>query len=193
MNVPSHGRAAALSLASVAVAVSALSPSLPANASPGTDTSTASVTASAGSSASVEVKSNKTTRVSSDQDLCGIDEFTVPESTTRVLGSVWYSYGESVVLTPDVTKQIWAGVWFTGWNGPAGWTDNPAPSDYPLPGAPQYSLIGRLGNGPWQYIGNRPLTFTQQKASYLQKLVLRTNDNNPGNGDGAFYATTDCT
>jgi hypothetical protein len=193
MNVPHHGRAAALGLASVAVAVSALSASLPANANPAADTSSAIVTASAKFSAPAELKLNKAVRVSSDQNLCGIDEFTVPESTRRVLGSVWYSYGESVVVTPDVTKQIWAGVWFTGWNGPAGWTDSPAPSDYPLPGAPEYSLIGRLGNGPWQYIGNRPLTFTQQKAGYLQKLVLRTNDNNPGNGDGAFYATTDCT
>jgi hypothetical protein len=122
--------------------------------------------------------------------LCPVDDQWVPESTSYVLGSTWLRYGQSATVTPDNTAQIWAGVWFTGGNGPAGWTDSTAGYDYPLPGWPPYSLIGRIGNGPWQYIGNRPLTFTNVKYGYLQKVVLRTNDNYPGNGSGAFHAYT---
>ena len=122
--------------------------------------------------------------------LCPVDDSWVPESTRGVLGSMWLSYGQSATVTPDTNAKIWAGVWFTGSNGPAGWTDSPAGGDYPLPGLPVYSLIGRIGNGPWQYIGNRPLTFSNTKPGYLQKVVLRTNDNVPGNGSDAFHAWT---
>jgi hypothetical protein len=151
-------------------------------------------TAAAGASASSEGTSTsaRTTGLDDDNDTCGFDEFDVLESTRGVVGTIKYYYGDHVVITPHVDHKIWAGMWFTGWNGPAGWTDSPATSDYPLPGAPQYSLIGRLGNGPWQYIGNRDFTFHQEKEGYWQKVVLRTNDNNPGNGDGAFYATSNC-
>jgi hypothetical protein len=83
-------------------------------------------------------------------------------------------------------NQIWAGVWFTGRNGPEGWPGTSAPSYYPAPGAREYSLVARLGDGPYQYVGSSPRTFTNTKSGYLQRVRLRVNDNTPGNGDGAF-------
>jgi hypothetical protein len=125
----------------------------------------------------------------SPQRLCPVEALDVPEASTGVLGTVWAEYGDSVTVTPEPLQQIWAGVWLTGWNGPAGWADAMAPSGYPLTDVPRYGLIGRIGNGPWQYIGNRAMTFTNTKVGYRQKVVLRVNDNVAGNGDGAFRAS----
>ena len=127
-----------------------------------------------------------------DNDTCGIDEFDVLSRPAGLSATSSTTTETMPSSTPRGSQDLGWRVVHKGWNGPAGWTDSPAPSDYPLPGAPEYSLIGRLGNGPWQYIGNRAFTFHQEKEGYWQKVVLRTNDNNPGNGDGAFYATSNC-
>jgi hypothetical protein len=42
--------------------------------------------------------------------------------------------------------QIWAGYWLTGTNGPQGWSSIAMGADYPMPGAHQFSLLGRLGD-----------------------------------------------
>lgn len=125
----------------------------------------------------------------SDPTLCPIDDVSVPESSKGVLATDWLYYGEGVTAVPDINSKIWAGVWLTGENGPAGWTDWPAGEDYPLPGEPAFSLIGKIGNGPWQYIGRHEKDFTNVKPGYVQKVVLRVNDNLPGNGTGAFRVT----
>ena len=85
--------------------------------------------------------------------------------------------------TISATGYIWAGWWFTSSNGPEGWdslADNP---NYPLPGARQYSLIGKLGSN-YFYVGRSNATVTN--LTQTQRLFLRTNDDVPGNGNGAF-------
>jgi hypothetical protein len=122
-----------------------------------------------------------------DQVLCGVDTIDVPESSAAGVVTDWIHPGETLTVTPQAGFTIWAGVWFTGTNGPAGWPGTVAPSYYPLPGAPEYSLIGRLGNGGYQYVGADAVRFTDPAGSGLDmRARFRTNDNTPGNGSGAF-------
>jgi hypothetical protein len=92
---------------------------------------------------------------------------------------------------------IWSGMWFRPENGPEGdWAYCPEgegrfpercvnPAGYPMTsGAPRYSLIGALDDR-WFYIGGyRGLEYSGPPTT----LKLRTNDNVPGNGRGAFHA-----
>lgn len=120
-----------------------------------------------------------------DPVLCPVDDLSVPESAGGGVVSEWIAYGESLTVSP-YPDQIWAGVWFTGWNGPEGWTSTSAPSSYPAPGVPEYSLVGRLGNGGYGYVGASQRTYTNTTPGFLQRVRFRVNDNTPGNGDGAF-------
>jgi len=120
-----------------------------------------------------------------DQVLCPVDELSVPESAGTGVVTERLHYGETLTVEP-LSDQIWAGVWFTGSNGPEGWTNTSAPSFYPLPGVPQYSLIARLGNGPHQYVGAATRSFTNLKPNYVQRVRFKVNDDVPGNGAGAF-------
>src|SRR3954465_12732366 len=67
-------------------------------------------------------------RLSSDQVLCPIDDLRVPEYSPGVVGSTWLYPGESVQITAGGT--IWAGVWFTGTNGPNGWSGSRADGSF---------------------------------------------------------------
>lgn len=116
--------------------------------------------------------------------LCPVDELSVPESTRGVV-SEWLDYGESISVEP-LDDQIWAGVWLTGNNGPEGWPNTHAPSSYPLPGSPEYSLIAQLGNGPNEYLGTAAREFTNSTPGVRKRVSFRVNDNVPGNGNGAF-------
>ena len=120
------------------------------------------------------------------QMLCPVDqEESVAESST---GTVSSRVAQGRTITVTAHDDIWAGNWFTGWNGADGWAGTRASSAYPLPGAPRYGLIGRLGYGPWRHIGRGPVAFTNTTTGSLQTLVLRVNDNVAGNGWGAFQA-----
>ena len=119
--------------------------------------------------------------------------------------------GDTVTFT--ATGQIWAGVILTGNNGPLGWTDyDGCQAKFPLYCAPPYSLIGNLNNdGGYFYIGSgggaaqppyptlSPAGVSGTRISDLYpdppslnlitaptQLMLRTNDDAPGNGSGAF-------
>jgi hypothetical protein len=110
--------------------------------------------------------------------------FSVPESTRIPVNTgVFVNRGDTVLLTASGT--IWAGVVATGQNGPEGWADlRTAGTEFPLPGARIYSLLGRIGGAtaaPF-YIGQGTLF----SANSSGQLFLQTNDNDPGNGNGAF-------
>lgn len=105
----------------------------------------------------------------------------IPESTFGVDSGVDVGPGQWLGFTGS--GEIWAGVLFTGNNGPQGWNtidDNP---NLPLPGSRPFSLLGRLNNQNF-YIGNS--NFTGVNPSAPQRLILRTNDDVPGNGNGSF-------
>ncbi|MEV6738467.1 hypothetical protein AB0N14_16680 [Streptomyces sp. NPDC051104] len=59
-----------------------------------------------------------------------------------------------------------------------------AGSDFPLAGVPSWSLIARIGNGPWHYIGSGPTTLVGSG-----ELYLAVNDNFNSDNRGSFAAT----
>jgi hypothetical protein len=119
------------------------------------------------------------------QLLCPIDDLSVSESSSVGVVSEWLAYGETLRVEPYLDR-IWAGIWFTGTNGPEGWSGTVAPWTFPLPGLPKYSLINRLGNGPYGYLGNVARSFTNTTPGYWLRVRFRVNDDVPGNGSGAF-------
>jgi len=78
--------------------------------------------------------------------------------------------------------QIWAGVWFTGTNGPRGWDNRDNNNKFPLPGAHPFELLGKLDAGYFEIGDSRRIDQTPDQG----ELYLRINDDVPGNGNGAF-------
>ncbi len=95
--------------------------------------------------------------------------------------------GDEFALTG--AGAIWAGVAFTGNNGPEGWTDrietNPNSPLHNTADSRPFSLLGRFEGEGYFYIGHG---FTRRafNRSSPRRLFLRINDNTPGNGSGAF-------
>ena len=107
-------------------------------------------------------------------------DYTVPESTGRTATNLYVKQGQWVDITPDPTRQIWSGLWFTGDNGPAGY--GTANNQSPLPGAKAYSLLARIGS-IYTYVGNGNGGFAAPTSGYLTLFI---NDDVPGNGSGYF-------
>jgi len=98
------------------------------------------------------------------------------------------------VLTFTATGTIDAGVIFDGRSGPEGWSFT-ADATYPIPGAPRYALIGRIGSTATPalpltdaFLIGAGTTHTYTGAGQ-SRLYLRTNDDLPGNGYGHFDVT----
>ncbi|MCM3901634.1 MAG: hypothetical protein ND866_07995 [Pyrinomonadaceae bacterium] len=88
----------------------------------------------------------------------------------------------------SASGTIWTGYCFYGDNDANGLfpSNAVAAADYPLPTAASDSLIGRIGNlGPYFFIGAGGSINNSGRG----RLFLRTNDNNPGNGSGAFQVS----
>ncbi|WP_144126926.1 hypothetical protein [Catellatospora sichuanensis] len=82
----------------------------------------------------------------------------------------------------NASGSIWAGVWFTGDNGPQGWTNIANDTKFPMASARVYSLLAKT-NGNYRYAGTGTMfTYTGTGSP----LYLRINDDKPGNGNGAF-------
>jgi hypothetical protein len=141
-----------------------------------------------------------------------LNNVVVPESSYGVDTGLILLPGDTVTFS--ASGQIWAGVLLTGTNGPQGWVDYAANCDpkFPLVCAPPYGLIGYLDNdGGYFYIGAgggaaQPPVPTLASwgvdgriGNYIDwpsppldllaaptHLMLRTNDDTPGNGSGAF-------
>jgi hypothetical protein len=91
--------------------------------------------------------------------------------------------GDTLIF--QATGQIWAGVWFTGNNGPRGWNNIDNDPKFPLPATHPFCLLGKLDNG-YFYVGDyNRLDRTGDQGN----LYLRINDDVPGNGSGAFMCT----
>ena len=94
--------------------------------------------------------------------------------------------GDRIFFT--ATGLIWDGYCFIGTNSPDGLPGaTPAENgnyDYPLPGAQEEALIAAVGpGGNYFQIGS---SLTLKYNGPPGRLFLRTNDNMPGNGSGAF-------
>ncbi|MFL5963996.1 MAG: lamin tail domain-containing protein [Gaiellaceae bacterium] len=115
----------------------------------------------------------------------------VPESSSGVDTGVDVAEGEYLQI--DANGSIWAGVWLTGENGPEGWSWIDHDPKFPLhsgPFARPFALIGHFessGTSDPFYVGK---TYGPQKQGppFTGRLFLRTNDDTPGNGSGAFQA-----
>lgn len=112
---------------------------------------------------------------------------TVRESDGDVDTGVDLAYGDHWDVLAMGT--IWAGVWFTGENGPEGWADVDHDPKFPLhegPEAHPFCLLGKLGaEGRYFYVGNLTRKW-RHSAQETCRLLLRTNDDMPGNGRGKF-------
>ena len=105
----------------------------------------------------------------------------IRESDTRVDSGLDVGPDEWLALTGG--GEIWAGVWFTGNNGPQGWNSIDNNAAFPLPGSRPFALLGTLDSQNF-YIGNS--NATADRFTTPKRLFLRTNDDVPGNGNGAF-------
>lgn len=127
--------------------------------------------------------------------------FNVPESTGHVDTGINVDSNDEVQITADSSYTIWAGVWFTGRNGPAGWTGSQATDPkFPLHGDTDrfghiirpYSLLAEIDNStyngtPLYQVGDG-YTATVASGSGSHRVILKINDDTLANGDGAFRA-----
>jgi hypothetical protein len=104
----------------------------------------------------------------------------VNESAGQVDTHIDVISGDTLIF--QAWGSIWAGVWFTGNNGPRGWNNIDNDPKFPLPGAHPYMLLGLLDTGYFEIGSYRRLD--QQPNSGM--LRLQINDDVPGNGSGAF-------
>src|SRR5207249_1609162 len=119
-----------------------------------------------------------------------IDSYTisVPESSALVDTGVDIKTMDAVTLS--ATGSIKSGVWLTGDNGPEGWDNIDNDPKFPLPGTNPYCLLyalapaGQDPTGQWMKLG-KGASFAAV-GPLKGRLYLRTNDDSPGNGSGAF-------
>lgn len=107
-------------------------------------------------------------------------EFSVAESDSGVEVNFNLKKGDRIVMHAD--GLIWAGVWFTGSNGPNGWNNCDNDPKFPLPGAHPFSLIIKIDDKYREAGTGLEFNYTGEGC----KPVLRTNDDTPGGGNGAF-------
>jgi hypothetical protein len=109
-------------------------------------------------------------------------EFSVRETDFDVGTGLQLQAGDRVHI--DAWGNIWAGVWFTGLNGPRGWDWIDYNPKFPLPGTHPFCLLGKIGAGGYFYIGDN--ANIEGVPAPGGELLLRINDDVPANGNGAF-------
>ena len=107
----------------------------------------------------------------------------INESDTMVDSGMDLGPNEFLAITG--TGTINAGVFLGGDNGPEGWNSIENNPSFPLTGTRPFSLLGSLDSQLF-YIGKG--TATTERFLSTKRLFLRTNDDVPGNGTGAFNA-----
>ena len=111
--------------------------------------------------------------------------FSVPENVHYVDTGIDLQPGDGVEI--DGSGTINSGVIFSGDNGPDGWGPGRFGAGTPAPNAPVYSLVAQVGGtlaGPAFYVGPH----FEGRNLGTGRLLLRINDEAPGNGRGAFTA-----
>lgn len=98
-------------------------------------------------------------------------------------------------VSMQASGSIWAGVLFTGENGPDGWDKIEDSADFPLPNSRPFGLLYKLvrhdstpGVTPWRVLG------TGDSFDYsgdTARLWFTINDDVPDNGSGEFEIELD--
>jgi hypothetical protein len=92
--------------------------------------------------------------------------------------------GQHVRVSANAQQQIWAGMAFSGKNGPAGWTSL-GNSQTPAPSMRAFSLLAKIGP-KYYYVGNG--TTSDIIAEQDGCVELWINDDVVNNGSGYFEA-----
>ena len=124
--------------------------------------------------------------VRADLQLAIDRQIDVPESAADVDTGIDLSPGDEISL--EATGTIWAGVWLTDRNGPAGWSNVDHDPKFPLhvgADAHPYALLARYGGLGYFLVGDRRLRGPYDGGT-RRRLFLRINDDMPGNGNGSF-------
>lgn len=109
----------------------------------------------------------------------------VAESSSNVETGLYVHNGD--LVTFSATGEIWSGVLLTGGNGPNGWDYTDCDPKFPLPCAHPFSLLAKAEDGDWFEVG-QSYQYTYQ-GSGIKEIILRINDDTPGNGTGGFNVT----
>lgn len=123
-------------------------------------------------------------------------EYSVPESTHGVDTDIDVKQGDRLLINGG--GEIKTGFWW-GFNPPAGFDGDSDDPKFPLNQSPlndhmcgskrcsrPHSLVGVFGGHPnYFYIGT---SYDRTYDGPTRRLLLRTNDDAPGNGEGAFTA-----
>jgi hypothetical protein len=107
-------------------------------------------------------------------------EVAVRESDSLVDTHMQVHRGDTLIF--HAWGQIWAGVWFTGNNGPDGWNNPDNDPKFLLPGSRPYGLLGVLDTGPFVVGSYHRIDHADDQG----ELFLEINDDVHGNGNGAF-------
>lgn len=107
----------------------------------------------------------------------------VNSGPNRDVETVYIRPGESVTVT--ATGSIWSGILADPGNDADGKKDGATNEKFPLPESAPFALIGSINGGVTYFeIGTAKTITNKRKETRL--LVLRTNDDVPGNGSGQF-------
>lgn len=117
------------------------------------------------------------------------ETFYVAESDSNVETTLYVHTGD--LVTFSATGEIWSGVLFTGTNGPNGWDYTDCDPKFPLPCAHPFSLLAKTDGGNWFEVG-QSYQYTYQ-GNGIKEILLRINDDAPGNGTGGFNVTVQIT
>jgi hypothetical protein len=114
----------------------------------------------------------------------------VCENSSGIDAGVALFNGDTVSIT--ASGRIWSGVWFSSWNDANGWRGWAAGSNYPKPGANQYSLLVSFVGTPGSWWFEGTYSYWKLVSDWRPStLFFRTNDDVPGNGDGCFSVRID--
>lgn len=98
--------------------------------------------------------------------------------------------GQGDFVSLQGSGSIWAGVFFTGENGPEGWDKIENNADFPLPGTRPFGLLYKIVEKgqtaslvPWQVLGTGD---SFDWAGGNARLWFTINDDVPDNGSGQF-------
>lgn len=110
----------------------------------------------------------------------------VQESAGDIDTKIDFLPGDEVSF--EATGSIWSGVWGAGRNGPAGWSNTDHDPKFPLHdgmNAHPFALLARYNGLGYFFVGSG-LPRSPYLGGVQRRLMLRINDDMPGNGNGEF-------